>query len=127
MTNADSTMTQAGMSWAGRISALGATLSLAGIWLWLGWLDYSRLGLIGAVVISIPLLFMLPPLWQGRLRTHQLSSMISCLYMALAAMEVFASQGQSSAMALLLPSGLWFAGSLLYSRGELRRLQHTRQ
>lgn len=121
------TKTNPPMSWAGRLSALGATLSLGGIWVWLGWLDYSRLGLIGAIVISIPLLFMLLPLWRGRLRTHQLSSMISCLYIALAAMEVFASQGKSSAMALLLPAGLWFAGSLLYSRGELRRLQYTRQ
>ncbi len=115
------------MSIAGKLSALGATLSLAGIWLWLGWLDYSRLALIGAVVISIPLLLMLPGLWRGRLRTHQFGSLISTLYVALAAMEVFAHRGHSNAAALLLPAGLWFGASLLYSRGELRRLQQTRQ
>lgn len=115
------------MSIAGKLSALGATLSLAGIWVWLGWLDYSRLGLIGAIVISIPLLLMLPGLWRGRLRSHQLASLISILYVALGAMEVFASRGQSHASALLLPAGLWFGASLLYSRGELRRLQQSRQ
>jgi len=115
------------MSIAGKLSALGATLSLAGIWVWLGWLDYSRLGLIGASVLSIPLLLLLPNLWRGRLRTHQLASLISTLYVALAAMEVFAHQGRSNAAALLLPAGLWFGASLLYSRGELRRLQQTRQ
>lgn len=127
MTDTPSTPTPRPLSWAGRLSALGATLSVAGIWLWLGWLDYTRLGLIGAAGISIPLLIMLPPLWRGRLRAHQLGSMISCLYMALAAMEIFASAGDSGAIALLLPAALWFGASLLYSRGELRRLQHLRQ
>ena len=41
------------MGWA---SAAGATLTLAALWLWLGWLDYSRLALIGAGVASLPLL-----------------------------------------------------------------------
>lgn len=115
------------LSFVGKASALGATLSLMGIWVWLGWLEHSRLGLIFASLISIPILLMLRPMWLGRLRTHQLGSMISCIYMALAATDVFAHGGWSAALALLLPASLWFASGLLYCRGELRRLQHLRQ
>ena len=112
------------MGWA---SAAGATLTLAALWLWLGWLDYSRLALIGAVVASLPLLLLLPGPWRLKLRRHQLGTMLACLYMALAAMEIFASGGRSGAGVLMLASTLWFGASLLYCRGELRRAQHLGQ
>ena len=111
----------------GYASAFGATATLAALWAWLGWWDYSRLGLIGAGLGSIPLLLMLPALWKRRLRAHQLGTMIATLYMALAAMEIFASGGNSGASGLFLASTLWFGCSLLYCRAELRRGQQLRQ
>nr|MBV6629855.1 DUF2069 domain-containing protein [Oceanococcus sp. HetDA_MAG_MS8] len=115
------------MSLAGRLATAGLILSLISLWVWTGWLQRSPLGVFLSIPASILLLALLPGHLRGRLRSHQLGSMLSCLYLAIAAADVFAANQWTAAGWLLLSASLWFAGSLLYCRGELRRGQQIAQ
>lgn len=115
------------MSLAGRLAALGLMLSLISLWVWTGWLQRSPVGVLLSIPASLLLLALLPGHLRGRLRSHQLGSMLSCLYVAIAAADIFAVGQWTAAGWLLISASLWFASSLLYCRGELRRGQHIAQ
>lgn len=100
---------------------------------WRNLILFSLLGLIGLVVVwngllapvqhvplwlelsllLLPLLLLLPGIWQGRARTHVMAVLVALLYMALGVWVVFDPTERMYGYALLFLSAGLYAGAFM--------------